>query len=185
MAKVKDSNATIIEAFHECGDKLRRFVFRFARRPEDVDDCVQEALARTLDAASKSDIEFPKSYLFTTAKNIAMRENAKLSSKLTEYIEDYEGPALTSNESSALDIIADREELYCLARAIEELPLQCRRVIKLRLIEQMSQKEIAERLGISVSTTEKHIAKGLRRCEAYLQLQGFDRRLEKKHKNKT
>ena len=185
MGEVTKSQSAIIKAFADCRTGLLQFASRFARRGADVEDYVQEAFLRSYDAAERSRIDNPKGYLFTAAKNIAVRDSTNLASKLTDYIEDYGGPALSSSESSVFDVIADREEIYCLGRAIEELPPQCRKVIKLRLIHQMSQKDIADELGISVSTVEKHVAKGLRRCEAYLQMQGFDRAAPEKKRSSS
>ena len=46
-----------------------------------------------------------------------------------------------------------------LADAIAELPTQCRRVFTLRKVYSLSPDEIAVRLGLSVSTVEKHLVK--------------------------
>lgn len=43
----------------------------------------------------------------------------------------------------------------------DKLPLKCREVFVLSRVEQMSNKSIAEKLGISVSTVEKHIGKAM------------------------
>jgi RNA polymerase sigma factor (sigma-70 family) len=44
---------------------------------------------------------------------------------------------------------------------VNQLPPKCRKVLLLRMLEGLSQKEIATRLGIAVSTVEKHLAKAL------------------------
>jgi RNA polymerase sigma-70 factor (family 1) len=43
----------------------------------------------------------------------------------------------------------------------DRLPVKCREVFLLSRIEQMSNKSIAQKLGISVSTVEKHIGKAM------------------------
>jgi RNA polymerase sigma-70 factor (ECF subfamily) len=58
--------------------------------------------------------------------------------------------------------LAGREALTRLARALDRLPGRCREVVWLRRVEDLPQKEIARRLGISEKTVEKHIAKGSR-----------------------
>jgi RNA polymerase sigma-70 factor (ECF subfamily) len=47
---------------------------------------------------------------------------------------------------------------------VAQLPLQCRRAFLLKKVYGLSQKEIAGYLGISESTVEKHVAKGLLHC---------------------
>ena len=50
------------------------------------------------------------------------------------------------------------------ARVIASLPDKCREVLTLRKIHGLSQKEIAQRLGIAEHTVEKHISHGVRLC---------------------
>ena len=64
--------------------------------------------------------------------------------------------------------------MQMLLRAVNGLPPKCRDVFVLRMIEGLSQREIAERLGITVSTVEKHLARGLRHCKDSLAAQQAD-----------
>src|SRR5690606_20794216 len=45
---------------------------------------------------------------------------------------------------------------------------QCRKAFVLRKVYGYSQKEIADSLGISENTVEKHIATGIKRCTGYM-----------------
>ena len=49
--------------------------------------------------------------------------------------------------------------------AVNKLPPKCRSVVVLRMIDGLSQREISERLGIAVSTVEKHLSRGLQLCK--------------------
>ena len=51
-----------------------------------------------------------------------------------------------------------------LQQAIAHLPDRCREVLTLRKIQGLPQREVAERLGLSESTVEKHVSAGIRRC---------------------
>ena len=51
---------------------------------------------------------------------------------------------------------------YDLQAGLDRLPKRCREVIVLRRVEGLSQKEVAEQLGISVSTVEQQLTKGMR-----------------------
>jgi RNA polymerase sigma-70 factor (ECF subfamily) len=61
-----------------------------------------------------------------------------------------------------------RQELRLLEDAIAGLPAGCRSVLLLRKIELLSHQEIADRLGIAVSTVEKQHARALRLLRAAL-----------------
>jgi len=53
------------------------------------------------------------------------------------------------------------EDMKMLLLVVNRLPPKCREVLLLRMLQGLSQKEIAARLSIAVSTVEKHLAKAL------------------------
>ncbi|WP_426330194.1 RNA polymerase sigma-70 factor [Pedobacter sp. R-06] len=57
--------------------------------------------------------------------------------------------------------IEDAELAIRLKSATEKLPPKCREVFLLSKIERVTNAKIAEKLGISVSTVEKHISRGM------------------------
>jgi RNA polymerase sigma-70 factor (ECF subfamily) len=60
------------------------------------------------------------------------------------------------------------QELRRLAEAIDQLPPKCRETIWLRRVDDLSQKEVAEKLGIAQKTVEKHVMKGMKLLAAAL-----------------
>ncbi|MGH7958693.1 MAG: RNA polymerase sigma factor [Opitutaceae bacterium] len=64
------------------------------------------------------------------------------------------------------------EEAELLLAAIEALPRRTREVYMLRQFERLSQKQIANRLGLSENTVEVQIGRGNRRCERFLRERG-------------
>ncbi|HSG69923.1 MAG TPA: sigma-70 family RNA polymerase sigma factor, partial [Planctomycetaceae bacterium] len=69
--------------------------------------------------------------------------------------------------------MARKEELQQLIKAIQSLPNRCRQVMTLRKIYGLSQKEVAQRLGISVHTVEAQGSIGLRKCIEYFRCHGY------------
>ena len=57
-----------------------------------------------------------------------------------------------------------REKLDRVKVAIAEMPPQCQRVFIMHKVYGFKYKEISQQLGISVSTVEKHIMTGLKKC---------------------
>jgi len=79
-------------------------------------------------------------------------------------IADLDSFPLVDGAENGEQSLVGREELQMLQAAIADLPDRCREVLTLRKIEGLPQREVAERLGLSESTVEKHVSAGIRRC---------------------
>lgn len=158
------SEEHLLRVFEEYRQTLHRSVSGIIKRQEHVEDVLQETYRLVLEATRKNEVEHPKSYLYITARRLAIRANTKVSEKITDYMEDVGVSHLSSSEPNAFQVLASEERSRMLSEIIDTLPEQCRRAFVLRLRHGMSYKQIAETLGISVSTTEKHLAKAMRRC---------------------
>lgn len=55
--------------------------------------------------------------------------------------------------------------------AIAEMPPQCQRVFIMHKVYGFKYKEISQQLGISVSTVEKHMMTGLKKCRQSMKSQ--------------
>jgi RNA polymerase sigma factor (sigma-70 family) len=73
----------------------------------------------------------------------------------------------SQSESPETELLRD-ERNRLIQEAIDQLPPQCRAAFALRIFHGCSYKEVADCLGISAKTVEKHIARGLRETHAYL-----------------
>jgi RNA polymerase sigma-70 factor (ECF subfamily) len=65
-------------------------------------------------------------------------------------------------EPSPERTVNSQDELRELESTLQELPALCRTAFLLRRVEGLSQKEVADKLGISVKTVEKYMAKSVR-----------------------
>jgi len=144
--------------------RLKRYLSRLLKRQEDVEDITQESFFRVLQAGSTGKIEFPAAYLYRTARNLALNAMARKSYQLETSIEDFLGQDVLSEQAPLEDVLAGQRRFEQFCHAATLLPDQCRKVLILRKVYGFSQQEVADRLGISVSTVEKHLAKALVRC---------------------
>jgi RNA polymerase sigma factor (sigma-70 family) len=164
----------IVDTFLLWESSIKRFLSRFLYRPEDVDELAQETFLSAYDTCERSDIQSPKAYLFRVAKNMALKELNRKSSRLTEYLEDavaVDESVLDGAGSVEDELIAQQKiAMYC--EAIATFPPQCRKVFLMRKVHAHSHREIAQALNISVSAVEKHVSLGVAKFDAYLQEHG-------------
>lgn len=158
----------IQEAFLQHQASLKQYISRYFLPTNDIEDVSQETFLRAYKAEKKKQIDQPKAFLFRIAKNLVLTEYSKKSRKIMDYIEDYDdSEALLDGENLEANIMAQqRVGIYC--EAIATLPPQCRRVFLMKKVYGMPHKEIAQGLGIAISTVEKHLLKGIRQCNAVM-----------------
>jgi len=162
----------IFSVFREQEAALRRFLRRISPSSSDIDDIAQETILRALQAERERDILQPKAYLYMIARNVVRDALDKKSRSVIDFIEDFAPESVSSNEPLVEDQVDGRQRMLLFWEAVATLPEQCQQVFVLKKVYGYSHAEISRQLGISVSTTEKHVAAGLRRCVDFL-----DRRL--------
>jgi RNA polymerase sigma-70 factor (ECF subfamily) len=141
---------------------LVRYLRRSWRNRDEVHDLRQEAYIRVYEAASKALPTSPKSFLFTTARNL-MADRARRERVVSiEVRGELESLNVLIDEVSPEQQASASEELRRLAEAFDQLPPKCREVVWMRRVEDLSQRQVAGRLGVSEKTVEKHVAKGVR-----------------------
>ena len=176
MSETKKGNPEgVVQAFISNRSFLAAWVNRFVSRPEDVEDIVQETFLRSYRALMSREIDNPKAYLFSAAKNLAIKHNELSANKFACQIDDMGLSEVISIDDPVLQSAEAREEMSCLSEAIRELPVQCRRVFVLKRVYGLSHREIADRLGISPNTVHQHLSKGVARCTFYMRDKGYAR----------
>ncbi len=151
---------------------LRGYLRRACRQASDVEDVLQDTYARTYAAARTERPTHVRAFVFRTARNILIDRARRAEIVAIDAIADIEAIPVSTYEADAEAILSSREELSALAHALDTLPPKCREVVALLKIEGCSQREVVERLGISASTVEKHVSKGLRRLAEALYGEG-------------
>ena len=152
---------------------LRRYLMRLSKSESDAEDIEQEAYLRICEADGRSKINNPRAFLFRIAYNLFVQNYRKANNSPIDTVADYDELDVTDICTSVDDQLIMRERLGVLADAIDRLPPQCRRVFIMRKVYDLSHRQIAEALGISLSTVEKHVVKGLHACRAHLR--GYER----------
>lgn len=162
-----DKSKNITDIFVGYAAKLRKVVSNIVG-PDDIEDIVQDTFVRSYQAQLNQEIKYVRSYMLTTAKNLALNHVAKSAHKFNDSIEDFASSPVELNTASFEDQFESKERFLLFCRATEQLSGQVRKCFILKKVYGLSQKEIAKHLEISESTVEKHVAKGLLKSVQYI-----------------
>lgn len=146
---------------------LRRYLARLLGNTSEAQDVAHDAYLKVYPLEQRN-IAHPEAFLYTTARRLAINRLKRRSiSPISPECPPLE-TAVAQTPGVENQVMA-RQEADLLKEAIAGLPEGCRTVLLLRKLEQLSHKEIAERLEISVSTVEKQHARALRLLRSALQ----------------
>jgi RNA polymerase sigma-70 factor (ECF subfamily) len=126
-------------------------------------DVLQETYLRLEGMDELGSVRSPKAYLFRIALNIANDRRRTESRRLTAQEVDCLLDIPDDRPSPAREI-EYRSEFDVLKRAIAELPERRRQVLTLSRIEGVPNREIAERLGVTVRTVETDLKQAIEHC---------------------
>ena len=132
---------------------LRMLVARLGS-PEDAEDVLQDMWLK-LDSLVDRPVAQPSAYLFRTAANLAS-DRRLAAARRTVRDDAWHGHQPLSEElPDAEDVLIARERLRAVEAAVAEMPERMRQAFLLFRVEERPQREIADRLGITVSGVEK------------------------------
>ena len=146
---------------------LRRYLARLLGNHAEAQDIAHDAYLRIYASVTTETADRPEALLYVTARRLAINRLKRRSiSPLSS--EPLDNDTAASAAPGVAQQVMARQELALLERAIADLPEGCRTVLLLRKVELLSHREIADRLGIAISTVEKQHARALRLLRAAL-----------------
>lgn len=132
---------------------------RRLRNRQQAQDLAHDTFVRVLESNLDA-VEQPRAYLHQTARNIAVdgfrREELR---DAKEQAGAASGAGETGDPEQYMRALQLAESVE---RALQELPINCRKVFVWQKIEGLTQAEIAERLGLSRNMVEKYMIRTLR-----------------------
>ncbi|MEA1673099.1 RNA polymerase sigma factor [Nitrospirillum sp. BR 11163] len=141
---------------------LTGYLRRKWREASEIPDLRQEIYTRVYEAATVAIPEMTKPFLFMTARNLLIDRARRAQVVSIETVIDLEDLDVADTVPNPEQNAGGREILRLLQAAINRLPPRCREVTLLRKVHGLPQRDVARRMGISESTVEQQVAKGVR-----------------------
>jgi RNA polymerase sigma factor (sigma-70 family) len=144
--------------------ELVRFATRLVGDRDSGEEVVQNTYLRLAGrSADAAVIEHQKPYVFAAARSAAIDFTARQNNEWLHRVDFDEVDSLVPSSDPTL-VLHHRQRVVRLAVLLNELPSACRAAFLLNKVEGRSHREIAGRLGVSVSMVEKHIMRALVHC---------------------
>ncbi|PWE44863.1 RNA polymerase sigma factor [Pseudomonas prosekii] len=157
-------------------DSFRRFygdILHFLRKrtdnPSDAADMTQDVFAQWLDYGDRAKVEQPRAFLFQMARNL-LRDHWRRQKvrHIVQAHHETDNEPVADDQHDPLAGAQRLQRLEQLKTVLAELSPRRREALMLHRFEGLSQAQIAERMGISLSMVEKHIAFALLHCKRRL-----------------
>ncbi|MCU7555126.1 RNA polymerase sigma factor [Alteromonas sp. ASW11-19] len=161
------NKSTLAATYLKYRTRLRRVVGAIVNQ-DDIEDIVQEAFIKSYEAQLKQEISYERTYMLRTARNLALNHVAKAANQLNQSMESMDHLPQELVGYSLEKNVESKERFIHFCRATDTLSPEVKRVFLLKKVYDMRQRDIADLIGISESTVEKHVAKGLLLCSRYL-----------------
>ena len=158
-------------AYQSTYSQLVRFFRNRLGNSNDADDLSQDVFTLWLHRKADTPVKESRAYLFKIANNVLIDHWRRNQQKTYNEV-DIEESQLENHaciaESDPSEILEQQQRIQKLSEAIEQLPPRRREAFLLYRFDGLSQSEISERMEISVSMVEKHIAAALVHCKNHI-----------------
>lgn len=155
----QDRSAGIELIFRQYYENLCLTAVRITREQSLAEDIVQEVLFELYKREEELSVDSLIAYLKRSVYNRSLN---KIKSRRSFTDTDEVSYELDAKETSSQEQMEYNELESYLNAVIDDLPEKCRLVFILNRFEQLSYKEVAAKMGISVKTVENQMSKALR-----------------------
>lgn len=151
--------------------QLVRIALDLTHDPEVSEDIAQEVFAHVWSNARKLGRHHERSilhYLVKVVRNKSMssyKEHAYIRKQVAKFSEEQQSDAFTDSPEAEMIRVEMHQELRDLIFKLPKRESQC---LTMRIDEELSNQEIADRLNVSVKAVERSITSGKKRLRVYL-----------------
>jgi len=154
-----DFDKRVGDLFHAHYASLCRKAYRIVNNKQIAEDIVQDVFFKLWERRKEINI---RTSLAAYLKRMAFNESISFLRKNKDLLEFSDEIELIENVDEAEKEIDKKELKVIINSAIEKLPPKCKTIFLLSRIEELTYKQIAEQLDISLKTVENHMGKALK-----------------------
>lgn len=153
------------ELYHRYHKRLYGFAFNYLKSHELAEDAVHDTFIKLWENRRTVHSNI-KGYLFTSLRNYVLNMVRNKKRKILKHIQIEQQRKNSENKTE--DVVIYSEYQKILARGIEKLPDGKREIFRLKAVQELSNREIAGRLNISVHTVKSQYYEASKFIREYL-----------------
>lgn len=163
----------LLASFQEHYDDLLQFLTRRMSDRQRAADVAQETYLKLVNIDEQAvPVLHARSFIFRVAGNLAI-DALRREQRIAASHDDSDGACEVACPAPAPEAaLLARERLQILDQALLQLPDNARQALLLNRVEGLTQKQVAQRLGVSESMVAKYIGQALRHCRGRLKQAG-------------
>ncbi|CAM3689823.1 sigma-70 family RNA polymerase sigma factor [Xenorhabdus thuongxuanensis] len=133
--------------------------------PNQAEDLVHEVFIKLMQSSDLENIRQPKAFLMTIARRTLSNywRRKKLEDHYLEYISEQSEISANSSENQLMLL----EQLEKIDETLDELPVKVRQTFLLIQLQGLRYKEVAENLGISISSVKNYLQQAHKECHLF------------------
>ncbi len=166
--EIKQGNVKAFETlFHHYYPRLLAYATRFVSDRDDAGDLVQDSFVKFWEKRTEFTTESITSLLFTIVRNNCLNY-LKHRTVVEKYQNNFQDISVGQEHLYHADFLGQTDKKLLFEEFLEQvnlvfdnLPPRCREVFEMSRSEGLKNREIAERLQISVTAVEKHITRAI------------------------
>lgn len=176
----KQLNAWFVAAVLPLEPQLLAYLRRNWKAQHEVRDMLHDVYEKALMGAGQGLPQHSRAYLFTIARNLLitrLKRNRIVSFDLVANLDELptDDDLLTPERHASA-----REDLQRAMDGMSRLPPRCREVVRLRKVEGLSTKQVAERLDVGIDAVERQMTLGMKALTDFML--GGDGRIRRKRR---
>lgn len=161
MAFLREIDSWFIQEILPHGPRYLALARRLSPNGEEAADLVQDVYLKVLATDGWQAIKDPRAYVLRMVRNLAIQRMRRARVVSMEAVANMETITVSDDRPDAFEQASSRQRLRRVLDALQSLPPRCREIVELRRIQGLSSRDIAARQGLSLSTVEKRLARGM------------------------
>lgn len=164
MESVNGQNLDWYAVFVEHRPQLQRAAFKILGNAERAQDVVQDTYLKMIEAAAVFNAKQPLAYLFQMVRNLAIDAHRRSALEARFFVGEEDGMDVPASSGTPESLSVNRQDLRIVADALAQLPDRTRLAFELHRLGGLTQREIADEFGVSITLINFMIRDAMSHC---------------------